>query len=43
MVIIGVLGLVLAYLHVYFRGTRGSGTPAAATNPTTAPVGQTGV
>ena len=42
-VIIGVLGLVLAYLHVYFMGSRGSGTPAPATNPTTAPVGQTGV
>ena len=42
-VIIGVLGLVLAYLHVYFMGSRGSGTPAAATNPTTVPAGQTGV
>jgi mannose/fructose/N-acetylgalactosamine-specific phosphotransferase system component IIC len=30
-VIIAVVGLVLAYLHVYFVGSRGAGTPTVAT------------
>jgi len=41
-VIIGVLGLVLAYLHVYFVGNRGAGTPSVPASAATRAASQTG-
>jgi mannose/fructose/N-acetylgalactosamine-specific phosphotransferase system component IIC len=41
-VIIGVIGLVLAYLHMYFVGTRGPGATMAASTATAAAAPQAG-